>query len=241
MTINLNTLLLDLPLNESIKLCNDNLFKMRDLETMTVVVKFLLQYAPNRSQFNSTWVGIQCLLAMEPGDRPLFWDLVHKPLLIVEQYLMNAKFEKLIRLLNKIKAYIKTDPIGDNLYYNMYLINSIPISINAIDALLKLYASKALDLKSSKTKTNTLPTSKEEMLQSIDSIDLVGNTIAFVMPEAIPSREGWVPNNQTNSCMVCKTTIFSIIVRRHHCRRCGRLVCYSCSRQKLQLVINIIP
>ncbi|XP_077301131.1 zinc finger FYVE-type containing 26 spastizin [Arctopsyche grandis] len=235
MTINLNTLLLELPSNDSINICKENLFKMRDLETMTVVVKFLLQYAPNPSQFHSTWVGIQCLLAMDPGDRPLFWDLVHKPLLIVEQYLMNAKFEKLTRLLSKIKTYIKPDPIGDNLYYNMYLINTIPISINAIDALLKLYASKALDLKSSKTKSNTSPASKEEMLQSIDSINLVGNPIAFVMPEAIPSREDWVPNNQTSSCMVCKTTIFSIIVRRHHCRRCGRIVCYSCSRQKLQL------
>jgi len=42
----------------------------------------------------------------------------------------------------------------------------------------------------------------------------------------------WVPDHSANICMVCKKTKFSPIVRRHHCRRCGSVVCGSCSNKK---------
>lgn len=38
----------------------------------------------------------------------------------------------------------------------------------------------------------------------------------------------WVPDDATNNCMCCNTG-FSIVRRKHHCRRCGRLCCAACS------------
>ncbi|KAJ2844265.1 hypothetical protein IWW36_005250, partial [Coemansia brasiliensis] len=39
----------------------------------------------------------------------------------------------------------------------------------------------------------------------------------------------WVPDSETAVCMVCRSTAFSMMVRRHHCRMCGLVICYRCS------------
>ncbi|KAJ1667887.1 hypothetical protein EV178_001084 [Coemansia sp. RSA 1646] len=39
----------------------------------------------------------------------------------------------------------------------------------------------------------------------------------------------WVPDGETSVCMVCQKTVFSMMVRRHHCRGCGLIICYRCS------------
>ena len=38
----------------------------------------------------------------------------------------------------------------------------------------------------------------------------------------------WIRDSQVNDCMICHET-FSFFTRRHHCRRCGRICCGSCS------------
>lgn len=240
MNFNLTDLLSEMPTNEVIDLCTEALYKMKDLELMKIVVKFLMsntQNATNLESFENTCIGIQFISEMDATEKPFFWELIHNPLLIVEQYLMNAKFDKLTKLLDKIKPFLKINLSGDNLYYNLSLIHTLTISVNAVDALFRIYAAKALDLKSDKYhKASPITKRSDEMfLQSIDSINLLNN---FTMPEEAPAKENWTPNNFSNSCMVCKTTFFSIIIRRHHCRRCGRLVCYSCSRHKIQVKIQ---
>jgi len=42
----------------------------------------------------------------------------------------------------------------------------------------------------------------------------------------------WVPDSEANNCMVCKRVSFNVINRRHHCRKCGCVVCGHCSSQK---------
>jgi hypothetical protein len=44
----------------------------------------------------------------------------------------------------------------------------------------------------------------------------------------------WQPDNEADSCTVCKTS-FSLWYRRHHCRKCGRVVCSNCSPHRITI------
>lgn len=45
----------------------------------------------------------------------------------------------------------------------------------------------------------------------------------------------WVPDTEAPCCMLCKTVKFSVMERRHHCRKCGAVVCQKCSSKKFLL------
>lgn len=63
-------------------------------------------------------------------------------------------------------------------------------------------------------------------------------TTTFVMPLVPPKKEDWVKDEEVDDCMVCNTTKFNLLNRRHHCRRCGRVVCANCS-QRTSLIDKI--
>ncbi|OQR77323.1 pleckstrin homology domain-containing family F member 2-like [Tropilaelaps mercedesae] len=56
-----------------------------------------------------------------------------------------------------------------------------------------------------------------------------------------PSKEHaavWVPDADAGKCMVCKETKFTLLNRRHHCRKCGCVVCGNCSQHKFMLPVQ---
>lgn len=42
----------------------------------------------------------------------------------------------------------------------------------------------------------------------------------------------WVPDQSANVCMLCQKTKFTALIRKHHCRRCGSVVCGNCSTKR---------
>ncbi|XP_052802657.1 pleckstrin homology domain-containing family F member 2-like isoform X2 [Mya arenaria] len=42
----------------------------------------------------------------------------------------------------------------------------------------------------------------------------------------------WIPDSSATKCMVCKRSQFSMLNRRHHCRKCGVVVCNECSKNR---------
>jgi hypothetical protein len=52
----------------------------------------------------------------------------------------------------------------------------------------------------------------------------------FSVPVAAPSKKSWISDDEVSICMCCNETQFSMFNRRHHCRRCGRVVCKPCSQ-----------
>ncbi|KAK3743843.1 hypothetical protein QZH41_011844 [Actinostola sp. cb2023] len=45
----------------------------------------------------------------------------------------------------------------------------------------------------------------------------------------------WVPDSEASTCMHCMKTKFTALNRRHHCRKCGAVVCGGCSPKKAML------
>uniref|UniRef100_A0A5S6R336 FYVE-type domain-containing protein n=1 Tax=Trichuris muris TaxID=70415 RepID=A0A5S6R336_TRIMR len=45
----------------------------------------------------------------------------------------------------------------------------------------------------------------------------------------------WVPDSEAPVCMHCKKTQFTVFQRRHHCRKCGSVVCGPCSNKRFLL------
>lgn len=40
----------------------------------------------------------------------------------------------------------------------------------------------------------------------------------------------WIPDKDGIFCMCCRNNFFSVFIRKHHCRNCGRIICGKCSR-----------
>lgn len=45
----------------------------------------------------------------------------------------------------------------------------------------------------------------------------------------------WVPDSEATVCMRCQKVRFTPVSRRHHCRKCGFVVCGACSEKKFLL------
>jgi len=45
----------------------------------------------------------------------------------------------------------------------------------------------------------------------------------------------WVPDSEANTCMHCKKVQFTLVNRRHHCRKCGVVCCNTCSSKRFLL------
>ncbi|KAK3940042.1 FYVE zinc finger-domain-containing protein [Diplogelasinospora grovesii] len=56
-------------------------------------------------------------------------------------------------------------------------------------------------------------------------------------PEIVLPR--WQPDAEVTYCPICHTQ-FSIFVRKHHCRKCGRVVCNACSPHRITIPYQYI-
>ncbi|XP_067854053.1 pleckstrin homology domain-containing family F member 1 isoform X2 [Heptranchias perlo] len=78
------------------------------------------------------------------------------------------------------------------------------------------------------------PTEKEDWMKHINNcvkqlLEKTGRT---------PCTEHaafWIPDKMTEICMRCTQRKFNAVIRRHHCRKCGFVVCHSCSKHKFLL------
>lgn len=231
-------LLLRLPSHQAMELIQNEMTKVRDVDPLQVCIDYTSENSFDWKSFENIKIGLQMMMEIETNLRHLFWELIENPLLMIEQFLMNSKLDTLMDILNKISPNLKSDPSGDKLYYNIKSIESCVVSRNAVDALLRFYAEKALDMSNPRNVCPVPPKpSDDSLLQSIDSINIEAATKPFVMPDQVPTKEQWIEDYSADRCMLCHTSIFSMIIRRHHCRRCGRLVCHACSRHRMQVTI----
>lgn len=171
------------------------LLKLKNQQLLQYLVDYLIENSTNEIYANYK-ITLIIFEMIEPNERDTFWDLVEKPLLIIEQYIINSKFEKLSKILKAIRPNLKCNEcsickkaIGSdgatecdsNIDWN----KDHTISNKCIDHILQVYAAKALDFQM--CSEIMIASSTLERSVSLDS--LCGT---FIMPREAPDKSNWV-------------------------------------------------
>ncbi|XP_006113462.3 zinc finger FYVE domain-containing protein 26 isoform X3 [Pelodiscus sinensis] len=207
--------------------------------------------AARHNEIQALYMGSKVLLTLPDPYRASYSHLSSRPLLMLEQLLMNMKVDWAAVAVQTLHQLLAGQEIG--------------FTVEDMDALLSKYSEKALDfpysLKEKRSSESVIriqeslnlvsesdtssksgsaelsPTSFPGIIQSSSPRErsLPRNLFPqeFVPPEVPPPKQQWIPDETEMTCMVCKTERFTMFNRRHHCRRCGRLVCSSCSTKKM--------
>lgn len=211
----------ELNTNQALQICEKSLLHVNNINSFKVFGQFILHHENTIVDYNLI-ISINILMGLETGDCISLFKIIMQPLLIIEQYLMNCKFDKLTKCLKIIKKkLLDEDKIETN-----------TITMIQIEKLLINYAKQSLRFDVPNTAKH-FP-NNEDLIQPIETpMDEV-----FSMPLVAPKKSEWVPNESANECMCCKQSIFTMFNRRHHCRRCGRVVCGLCSMNRLKVSID---
>ncbi|XP_023582080.1 zinc finger FYVE domain-containing protein 26 [Trichechus manatus latirostris] len=204
--------------------------------------------AARHHEIQALYMGSKVLLTLPEQHQASYAHLCPSPLLMLEQLLMNMKVDWATTAVHTLHPLLAGQEIG--------------FTMDDVDSLLSRYAGKALDFpytlrekrsdsvihlqetvsQVSDPETLTRSLSTEFSSAAPPGIAIVHSPsrreksqlpLEFVPPATPPARHQWVPDETENVCMVCRREHFTMFNRRHHCRRCGRLVCSSCSTKKM--------
>ncbi|KFQ43967.1 Zinc finger FYVE domain-containing protein 26, partial [Nestor notabilis] len=195
--------------------------------------------AARRNEIQALYMGSKVLLTLPELSRVNYFHLSSRPLLMLEQLLMNMKVDWVAVAVQTLHQLLAGQEIG--------------FTVEDIDNLLSKYAEKALNFPFALKEIRLLDLYSWVLWVQLKE-NLRGNKKfmalfefcprdrilqqnlcpqEFVPPEKPPPKQQWIPDDTEMICMVCKTERFTMFNRRHHCRRCGRLVCSSCSTKKM--------
>lgn len=227
------------------------MLNLKNRKLLEYLVDFLIANSKDENPtYNNYKITLSIFEVIDPKEVDTLWDLVEMPLLIVEQYIINSKFETLSRILQVIRPQIKNNEcsicvsstksdsdhskLNDEMAETSASSRSVHVnykdhatSNQCIDHILRIYAGKALDFHIGTTSSIVGPSN----LNRASSLESIGGS--FIMPREAPEKSQWIKDVEATHCMCCKRSIFTMLTRRHHCRRCGRVVCHSCSHKRM--------
>ncbi|XP_076057498.1 zinc finger FYVE-type containing 26 spastizin [Oratosquilla oratoria] len=166
-------------------------------------------------------------IAPQADDKFQLYHLSKTPLLMFEQWLMNIRVEAVEQGVGAISGYLDAmtqwQEKGMQDSYRYIRSRGGMLTWDSYNALVEHYAAKALD------------TSGVQMMPKGSKTKTCQQDIQFTMPPSPPKPHEWMPDYQVKYCTVCNVSAFSLFCRRHHCRRCGRVVCGSCSKARMEV------
>lgn len=172
------------------KMCKGILKRSESIKAMKFAIEFLLEHCEteNTEVYHKTCIGVEILDQLEVKDRVHYLPLIKEPLLMLEQLLMNCRFENLRRILNVLQQRLDLQQKAN-------------ISIESFDAIVRFYAGKSLEFRVSLQRDNDSGKSKDstpgsQSTGSGDQNEIVDGDDEFVMPVNVPTREEWVPNDK---------------------------------------------
>lgn len=211
--------------------------------------------AVRHCEIQALYMGSKVLLTLPEQHRASYSHLSSNPLLMLEQLLMNMKVDwatVAVQTLHQLLA-------GQEITFTMDEVDALlsRYAGKALDFLYPLREKRSdsvthlQEIGSQASDLETLPRSPSAEFSSVAAPGLPGVStvhspspkersvpqseppLEFVPPVTPPARHQWVPDESESICMVCCRERFTMFNRRHHCRRCGRLVCSSCSTKKM--------
>ncbi|KAG8560415.1 hypothetical protein GDO81_014969 [Engystomops pustulosus] len=204
-------------------------------------------------EIRNIFLGSTILLSLPEDTHPNYEHLLSCPLLMMEQLLMNMKMEWLSMAMQTLKPYL-VDPVFPLSIEDVDRLLStyagkaldIPFSFREKrpDTVSRMPESSAQsidpeqDSPPSPGEVEGSPFVDRSRLQTPGSLSEKGHrrnksSPEFIPPDKPPAKTEWIPDDTEVTCMVCKSERFTMFNRRHHCRRCGRLVCSSCSMKTM--------
>ncbi|XP_053330855.1 zinc finger FYVE domain-containing protein 26 [Spea bombifrons] len=205
-----------------------------------------------RHEIQYMFMGSKILLLLPESAHSDYQHLISNPLLLVEQLLMNMKIgwasvavQTVQHLLAELDCSLCIEDIDILLCTYAGKALDIPFSFRERKSDTSRIPESSSHSAESETITSLSPTdqptssvadwsrfqtppaSQEKCLRRNKS------SPEFVPPNKPPAKTQWIPDETEIICMVCKSERFTMFNRRHHCRRCGRLVCSSCSMNKM--------
>nr|XP_058149211.1 zinc finger FYVE domain-containing protein 26 isoform X2 [Dasypus novemcinctus] len=208
--------------------------------------------AARHHEIQALYVGSKVLLSLPEQHRTSYSHLSSNPLLMLEQLLMNMQVDWATVAVQTLHQLLARQEIGFNMdevdlllsrYAGKALDFPYPLREKRSDPVIHLQETVS---QISEPETLSRSPSAEFSSAAPPGISIVHSPssrerslpqnqppLEFVPPATPPARHQWVPDETENICMVCCREHFSMFNRRHHCRRCGRLVCSSCSTKKM--------
>ncbi|XP_059951930.1 zinc finger FYVE domain-containing protein 26 isoform X2 [Mesoplodon densirostris] len=207
--------------------------------------------ADRHREIQALYMGSKVLLTLPEQHRASYSHLSSNPLLMLEQLLMNMKVDWATMAVQTLHQLLAGQEIG----FTMDEVDSLlsRYAGKALDFLYPLREKRSdpviylQEVVSPASDLETLSRSPSAEFSSVAApgVSTVHSPIPrersfpqsqppleFVPPATPPARHQWVPDESESTCMVCCRERFTMFNRRHHCRRCGRLVCSSCSTKK---------
>ncbi|XP_018333319.1 zinc finger FYVE domain-containing protein 26 homolog isoform X2 [Agrilus planipennis] len=194
---------------------------VRKLEHLEFLMSHLSNIDDSSEMIKNINISLKILSCFDESEREQFWCLIRDPLCMIEILIMNTMLEKLGQVIRAIQQSVNECSPEDK------------ISWKRIDELLRIYAEKSLDFRVVIQSKSPATFSENKLMESMDSSQFGTNKRDFLMPDDVPSKSEWVKNEEVSECMCCSETAFSMFNRRHHCRRCGRVICGSCSTKRM--------
>lgn len=209
-------------------------------------------------EIQALYMGSKVLLTLPEQHRASYAHLSSSPLLMLEQLLMNMKVDWATTAVQTLQQLLAGQDIGFTLdevdsllsrYAGKALDLPYPLREKRSDSMIHLQEpvhqasdpetlSRSSSAEFSAAAAAPAPAAPGSALVCSPSpkeraFPQTQPPLEFVPPETPPARDQWVPDETESMCMVCCREHFTMFNRRHHCRRCGRLVCGSCSTKKM--------
>ncbi|XP_078714419.1 zinc finger FYVE domain-containing protein 26 isoform X2 [Lampetra fluviatilis] len=223
---------------------------------------FLPSMSPEQRKLTQTiWIGTQLLLDLPQSVHVHYQELVSAPMLLLEQLLMNMRVnwaEGAVRTLRTllIGRFVDITSEDVDVLLSTYASKALEFPYvsqrsrsrqdsngSTPDSGMSKFGSSPEATKSGSQASDKDGSSPDGSVGSIPGprtstpverrASRAVRTNSWSPPATVPTKNDWVLDEKARVCMACQQETFSMFNRRHHCRRCGRVVCTSCSSRTM--------